>query len=246
MFYEVLVLTDLHIPSHDERSLSAVEKLMADYNWKYVLYLGDIMDFDCISSHNKENLRAIAGKTIWHDYEIANEILDRHQKLCPTAKFLYAEGNHEERIQRYIDANPQLEGMIELEVGLKLKKRKIDFISYRSGKTFKIGKARFFHGIYTNQFHAKKTVEAFGDNIFYGHTHDVQSFSKEMHGDNKTLVGQSLGCLCRYDQPYMKGRPSKWQQCVTVFYFQKDGYFNYYPIRIFDHRFVFNNKLYMP
>ena len=236
--YKVIVLSDTHVPNHDEKSIDNVMRYMKDHKWDEVVLLGDFMDFDCISSHNKDNLRTIAGKTIWKDYDIGVELLDQLQKSAPGAKFTLCEGNHEERIERYIDANPQLEGMIEIETGLELLKRKVKFIRYRKTDTHRIGKAKFFHGIYTNQYHAKKTVDNFGDNIFYGHTHDVQSHSREMKGDNKTLVGQSLGCLCRYDQAYMKGRPNKWQQAFGVFYFLPSGYFNYYVVRIFNHGFI--------
>jgi predicted phosphodiesterase len=212
---------------------------MADHEWDEVIYLGDFMDFGCISSHNKENLRAIAGKTIWRDYDIGVEILARHQKLAPKAKFTLIEGNHEHRMERYIDANPQLDGMIEVELGLELIKRKVKWVRFWSkGEIYKIGKARFIHGNYTTKYHAAKHADAYGDNVFYGHTHDVQSYSKELHGDDKTIVAQSLGCLCRYDQPYMRGKPSKWQQAFGIFYFQPNGFFTYYVPRIFKHGFI--------
>lgn len=218
---------------------------MADLSPDEVVYLGDFMDFDLISSHNKDNLRAIAGKRLDAEYVYAGQILDRHRKAAPKAKFTLLEGNHEFRIERYIDANPVLEGKVEVETGLQLLHRKINWIRcWSRGKHYKIGKARFIHGLYTNQFHAKKHVEAFGENIFYGHTHDVQSYSKELHGADKTIVGQSLGCLCRYDQGYLRGRPTKWQQAIAVFDFFPDGYFQYNVIRIFKHRFFADGKTY--
>ena len=212
---------------------------MADHKWDEVIYIGDFMDFDCISHHNKNKLREVAGKTIWKDYDVGNQILDRHQKLAPGAKFTLIEGNHEFRIEAYIDANPQMEGMIEVEKGLRLKERGINWIPFWSkGTVYKIGKARFVHGLYITQYHARKHVEAYGENVFYGHTHDVQCYSKELHGADKTMVGQSLGCLCRYDQKYMKGKPSKWQQAFAVFHFFPDGFFEYFIVRIFKSRFV--------
>lgn len=212
---------------------------MADHEWDEVVYLGDLMDFDLISSHNKENLRATSGKLIRREYDYGSEFLDRQQKLAPKAKFTLLEGNHDERIERYMDANPQLEGMLEMEQGLQLRMRKIKWVRFwTKGEIHKIGKAKFIHGLYTTKYHASKHAEAYGDNIFYGHTHDVQSHSKELAGADKTIVAQSMGCLCRYDQRYMRGKPSKWQQAFGVFYFFPDGHFTYYVIRIFKHRFV--------
>jgi predicted phosphodiesterase len=204
-----------------------------------VVLLGDVMDFDLISHHNRDNLRATQSKRIDKEYEYAGDQLDILRGLAPNAKFTLIEGNHDERIERYIDANPALEGSLELQTGLQLIQRKIRFVRFWSkGEVYKIGKATFIHGLYTTQYHARKHVEAYGTNIFYGHTHDVQSFSKELHGKDKTIVGQSLGCLCKYDQRYMRGKPSKWQQAFGVFHFLPDGHFSYNVVRIFKHRFV--------
>lgn len=202
------------------------------------------MDFDCISSHNKENLRAIAGKTIQADYDHANKILDRWQSLTD-AKITIIEGNHEFRMERYINANPQLEGMFEVPRCLHLKSRGINWVPFWSaGKTYKIGNATFIHGPSSlTGFHTKKAAHAYGSSTFYGHTHDVQCFSVEYADKAKTIVGQSLGCLCD-KQPYMRGQPDKWQLAFGVFHFFEDGYFQYECIRIFKGRFYYNGKVY--
>lgn len=201
----MIVLPDLQVPYQDEKSLKAVEKYIADNVWDEYINLGDYIDFDSISFFSRGKPRQTEAKRIISDYDEANKILDRHQNIIlkknPSAKFTLLEGNHEHRVERYLDEYPQLEGMIEVENGLNLKKRKINWVRcYDKGNLYKIGKACFHHGKYITQMHSKKMVEYYGINIFYGHTHDVQSFSKVNYGKNETLVGQSLGCLCRYDQ----------------------------------------------
>ncbi|MBR1146666.1 metallophosphoesterase [Bradyrhizobium sp. AUGA SZCCT0431] len=243
-----LVLTDIHAPYEDKRSLAAVEKLMADLRFDGYLNLGDFIDFDCISSHNKNNLRAVEGKRIHLEYDAAAVILDRHQKLIRSrnkdAEFVFLQGNHEFRVDRYLDANPQLEGMIEVPTCLEFGRRKIKWVpSWSKNKVYKIGKANFIHGRYGGENHAKKHVTKYGCNIFYGHIHDVQCHSAEMLGVDNTMVGQSLGCLC-LPQSYMHGAPDKWQQALTIFEFFPDGNFTYNVIRIFKHRFSYNGKVY--
>lgn len=212
---------------------------MGDNTWDEVIYLGDLMDWDFISKHNENNRRSQEKRRIKAEYDYANDFLDFHQKQAPGAKFTLIEGNHDYRIEDYIDKHPEEEGSIEMETALQLIKRKIKWVRYWSrGELHKIGHAIFIHGRYTNLYHAKKHVDSYGTNVFYGHTHDIQQISKELMGDNKTLVGQSLGCLCRYDQKYMRGAPSKWQQGFGVFHFFPDGYFTYFVIRIFKHRFL--------
>ena len=115
-----IVLPDIHLPYHDRDSLAAVEKMMGDYKFDGWLCLGDLMDFNVISNHNLNNLRVVEGQRIMSDYRIVNEFLDRHQAIIrknnPKAQFVLIEGNHDQRILRYIDANPAVEGMLEVPV----------------------------------------------------------------------------------------------------------------------------------
>lgn len=238
---KIVVIPDLHARAksggEDKRSLAAVEKYIKDTGCDEILQIGDFLDFDCISDHNAFNLRATENTSIEADYAVGNKILDRWQKLCKNVTIL--EGNHDFRVERFIDAYPRMAGSLEVDKGLHLADRGVKWVrSWSKGDTYKIGNAVFIHGLYTNEHHAKKHVQAFGRPVFYGHTHDIQQFSQVTAGDNKTVLGQSLGCLCDYRQQYMKGRPNRWQQAFGVFYFQANGYFNYYIPMIFNHQFT--------
>jgi predicted phosphodiesterase len=235
----VLVIPDVHVPSEDKLSMRALERYMADHKWDEIIYLGDFMDLNVISSHNANNLRAVMGQSLAKDYAAGNAILDRHQALCPGAKFVYLEGNHEFRTERYINARPEMEGLCEVPIRLNLEQRGILWVpSWSEGAVYSKGKANYSHGLYCCKNHARKHVEAFGGNLFYGHTHDVELCSKVFYGENTTVVAQSLGCMCTYGQSYLKGRPTNWQQAFATFNFRPDGYFNYFVTMLFNNAFV--------
>jgi hypothetical protein len=87
-------------------------------------------------------------------------------------------------------------------------------------------------------------VQRFGISVLYGHVHDVQVFSSHGMGTNNTLVGASLGCLC-LPQGYMRGVPTRWVQAVTVVeVLMPSGEFTFNVIRINDHRFCHNGRVY--
>ena len=238
-----MVIPDVHVPFQDDRSLNALEGYMADNRFDEVIYIGDLLDFGQISKFNQGSPKEESHK-LSDDYKIAGKILDRHISLIRKnnrkAKFTLLEGNHEERIERWIAKNPQVEDMIEVSVGLKLGERGINWVrSWSKGELYKIGKAYFIHGLYTNQYHSQKMVNNFGVNIYYGHTHDHQSFSKVLKGKDKTIEGMSLGCICEYEQNWMQGKPNNWQQGFGVFHFDKDtGHYNMSFVRIFNHSFI--------
>lgn len=240
----VLVLPDTHVPFEDKRSLAAVEQVMADHKWDEIIQIGDFLDFNCISSHNDGKPGLVEGQTLAGDFAAANAILDRWQKIAPKAKITLLEGNHEERILRYLAKYPPLKGQIEVPVNLHLKDRGIRWVpSWSAGKLYNVGNAYFHHGLYTNDANQKKMVSRFGVNIYSGHTHSVQSYSLVQYGKNKTLMGQSLGCLC-LPQSYMKNAPDNWQQCfasITVF---PNDFFTPTVVPIFNHKFWFEGKVY--
>lgn len=246
-----IILSDLQVPYEDVLSMSAVEKYMAAHRWDGYLQIGDFLDFDSISSFNYGAPRKTRGKFISNDIDRAKKILDRHQAIIRArnrgAKFVLLEGNHENRVERFLDQNPVFEGLLDIPKLLNLHERDIKWVrSWTDGKPYKIGKATFIHGNATGKYHAMKMVEDWGTSIFYGHTHDIMSMPKSRKGLSELIVGQSIGCLC-LEQEYMRGMPTRWQQGFMVLFVMPDGKFTYYIPRIFDHQFVGpDGKLYKP
>lgn len=241
--YRVLVTPDCQLPYEDEIAMNVVEQYAADHKFDEWIDLGDYLDLDFLSRYNIGNHRANANKKLREHYDYGREVLDRRLKILrsnnPKAKMTIIEGNHDFRVESFLDTQPAMEGLIEVAEGLELKQKDVQWIRFwRDKSLYRIGKALFAHGLYTSKFHAEKMVNNYGDNIFYGHTHDVQEFPKVLRGRDKTIVGQSLGCLCRYDQSYIKGAPTNWQQAFGEFWFFPDGHFTYYVPRIFKGRFI--------
>lgn len=237
---KALVLSDIHLDKDSHKILKPVEKYMADEKFDYLIYLGDILNLDCISQHNKDKLRKVEGKRILAEYELANEMLDRHQDLVgKSCEVVYILGNHENRIERYIDANPSLEGMIEVSNGLRFKERVIKEVRcYPDGEIYKIGKLAFHHGLYTSSNPAKKMVENFGVNIMFGHLHTETLYTTTSFDKKQIRKGFGIGALCNMQPDYMGRNPSKWSMGFGVVYFQDNGDFNAYQVSINNGGFI--------
>jgi len=238
----VLVTPDLQEPYEDRRSVDAVLKFASDHKWDHWIDLGDRLDFDFISRFSYGIPRLVAEKSFQRQYDYSNKSLDRWVQAvrCKNkkAKISQIEGNHDARVEHYIDKTPESEGILEVPTQLHLKERKIDWIPFATkGKTLRLGKATFLHGLYANEYHAKKHVLRYMTSVFYGHVHDLQSYSLVKQSKHTPIVGQSLGCLCDLEQEWMKGRPHNWQQGFGVFWFEPGGHFSYYVIRIINHKF---------
>lgn len=237
------VLPDIHVPLHDEKSLGAVCDYAADVWWDEVVILGDFLDMDFASKFAEGMVRQRAGKTFRKDADAGQHVLDQilaaFRKKNKNAAATLLEGNHEYRIQRVLDANPEYEGLIEVPELLRLSERGVKWVPFWStGEMYRTGKLRYIHGRWTNKYHAQKHVDMMGCNVAYGHTHDVQQFSKELMGDDKTTSAWSLGCLCLYKQPYLRGAPTRWQHAFGEAWVMPNGYFNLHVTRIFQHSFI--------
>lgn len=239
----VIVLPDFQVPYHDNQSVKVVLDYVSSIWVDEIIILGDFMDIYSLSSHSDGKPGQLEGHKIFEEYEVGNQVLDQIQRAGRNknkeCKFVLLEGNHEFRVERYYDKFPVLRGQMDVDKELRLKEREIKYVlCYSKGDVYQKGNAYFHHGLYGGDNHAKTHVSNFGTNIFYGHLHDVQGYSKVLKGKDKTIVGQSMGCLCEYEQSYIKGNPTRWQQAFGIFYFLPDGYFTYYIPRLFKHRFV--------
>ncbi len=240
---------DQHIPDHDVKSNAAVFKYLADFKPDRLILGGDLMDMTCLGAMARSQLRKVEGLRVQKEFDAGNKYLDDLQRVLPAKTQVdYIQGNHEERVERWLEEHPWLEGVLDIPNALKLEKRKIKWTaSWSKTKAIQVGKALFIHGLYHGRNHAETMVKGFGANVFYGHLHDTNSFNNITLGDNTTKVGQSLGCLCNYKAYYLKGRPTNWQQAFGVFFFRDDGFFQHYVVRIFNHQFVSpNGELYKP
>lgn len=240
---KLIILPDIQYPYHHQPSLEAIEQFMPDFKPDILIYLGDQLDLKIIRDWQEGKIRKIEGKRIIEDYKGFDKILTKHIELCGKPQIIFFEGNHEERLERYLDYNPNWEGMLEYSIYLRFKERNIKFIPF--GKTWNIGKLYFTHGPYVIEHHAKKVVKAYGRSVIYGHTHTFQAHTDVSPIDvHDVHTATSIGCLCSKNPDYMKNRPSAWVHGFAIAYIHKNGWFNDYFINITNGKFIFNGKIY--
>lgn len=239
----VLALPDIHYP--ENISLKPILSLCEDVGgFDIVVLLGDALDMTPISHWLKDRRRKLEGKRLLKDYEgFMRDILNPLAEANPGAQFVWTIGNHEDWVERYIDYNPEMEGLIEPQHHITLPDdRKIKWIPLND--VFRIGHLSYTHGAFSNKYHAYKHVITYG-NLIYGHTHTVQAYTEvSPFGRSDTHKAQSIGCLCNKSPAYLRGRKNQWVHAFNVAYVHKNGLFNDYTIHINNGRFVFNGETY--
>jgi predicted phosphodiesterase len=240
----ILVLPDIHAPYHDAKAIGAILHYASTQHVDELVQLGDYVDADAVNGHDEGKRRTQEGRRLKDEYDVANELLDQITDAVRVknsgAKLVMLKGNHEWRVDRWVDRHPEVEGLVEVEHALRLSQRGVKWVeSYPHGELHQMGKLYAAHGAYTNKYHSTKHLDEYGINLIYGHVHSIQLSSKPVFGlSHKTVEAISIGCLCNYDLPYIQGRPTKWQHAFAEVHVWGDGSFNVLPVRIHGGEFV--------
>lgn len=233
---KVIIIPDAHLTDETPKDYSAIKPFIKMFKPDKIILLGDFMDVSSLSAWDYDKKRKMEGRRFKNEISIANIELNYLAKHCN--EIIYLEGNHEDRIERYLDKNPEMEGMIEVQSQLRLRERGIKWV--KMNDLYKLGDMYFTHGMYTNIHHARKHLQALGCNICYGHTHTTQTALQNM-AMQKPYMAYALGTLGDKAPDFMKNRPCNWINQAAIFYYDtKTGHFNLYPINIIKGKFIWN------
>ena len=221
----ILVLPDIHAPYQDQRALDVVLNYAAAHKWTEVVQLGDLVDFNSISAHNKGKPKLVEGERVLAEVSAAEAVLADIRAATDCVPLVWLKGNHEWRWDRFVEEHPALEGLVALEDMLLYTNDKL-IECYPHGAIYRVGKVSFTHGVYVNKNHATTHAQNFGCNVVYGHTHQVQQYAATALGKGKAHGAWSMGCLSKLDMPYLEGRPSNWQHAFGEVYVEAGGLFS--------------------
>ena len=167
-----LVLSDIHIPYHDQAALALALAYARDYRPTHIVLNGDILDAQEISSHPKDKHNVV---TFQDELNEARQFLRVLRHDHKAAKIVYTMGNHEHRLERYLTAHaPELASVdaLALDELLELQAHGIEFVDQRC--KVQIGPFEVFHGSIIRK-DAGNSVRGHmtrrGGSVVMGHTH---------------------------------------------------------------------------
>lgn len=199
------------------------------------MVMGDFADCEGVAHWEPNSLEP---RRIVPEMKVGRLLMKETVDASPTVVTrIFLEGNHERWIQMALTKMPELfEGLEDLGIEISLKTLlaldKYGFEIFPLNDLVQIGKAHFTHGIYTVMHHAKKHLDTFKGNLYYGHLHDTQTHNQtSLEGHMETA---SLGCLCRLDPHFLKGKPTNWVNAFGIFEFFPNGNYTFVRPAILD------------
>ena len=243
----ITVLADIHASAGVTNTLlPVVTRFMTAMKTKRILLLGDILDCGCISHHNAGKPGITCGQTLKKDYAHLQGIINGWHKSMPGLSIDYLMGNHEEWVTQYIEAFPQLKGLLEIERNIKGVRK---FYPYNS--VVKLGRLSCVHepSIGRNQrvparFATKTLLEIMHDNAMGAHTHQSQQYAETIYGV-RPISSWILGSLCEINPGFLRGADGRWQNTFAIVTVEKStGLFWVEIVWVIDHRIAYGGKLY--
>ncbi len=216
-----IFISDLHIPFEDKNAVMILKGFLRWFSPKYVFLVGDIIDFYNISTFDKNPERE---NRLQNDIDRTFEFLIDIRIICPNAKIVYLEGNHENRLLRYLWKHPEIANLraLSIENLLNLEDMNIEYKNCKESCIFHGFSIE--HGDLVRKFSgytAKSQMEKRGISGLSGHSHRLSMhYMTNMSGE---LVWVENGCLCTKDQEYLIGIPN-WQQGWSVGYWDGEKF----------------------
>ena len=237
-----IMVPDVHLDLQPSEAYKVVKRFMKSYKTDFIVLLGDFMNCTSLSHWIADKPRKLENKRYEKEIDACKIELDYLAKY--TKDIIYIEGNHCAWIEYYIDKHPEVEGIIEVEKRLELKKRDITWV--RLNNLYCVGdKAKLYltHGIYLNKYHAQKHLSSFGCNLVYGNSHSPQVALINMKM-TEPYMAWGLGWLGDINEmKYLRNKPVNWMHQFAILELESDM-FNLTPINIIDGKFIYNGKRY--
>ena len=213
--FTVLIAGDLHIPFQDTPTLECVERFWNDLKPNLEILGGDLADFYAISPFDTNPSRAFS---LQDELDTVRGWLEKRANKNPNAKRVFLEGNHEDRLRRWLwrhGSDMSSLRALTVEELLGLKELNYQHLTYRS--VVDLLGCRIEHGYRASrsaampQNVAQLMARATNSSGICHHTHRVNAVhwtdSRGSHSYREN------GCLCRMDLEYAPF--PNWQHAVT-------------------------------
>ena len=232
-----LVVGDVHIgPNQNLRRADWLGWAIRSLKPQRVVFIGDLMTFDCVSDWDKDKRKKMEGRRYVKDIESGKEFLDRMHlanKQEHSPDYILLEGNHEDRLRRYLDRDPTMDGAINY-----IRDLGIDSWFTVPYKEYFIHKGAYFTHVpitangkaITGANVCAKALQIHQHSVIFGHTHKLGVESVHRHGSKHLCHAVNVGCYFEHVDEYAIGAANSYWRGLVLIDHYKQGRFNPIPI----------------
>ena len=247
-----LVFGDAHVdPNFSTDHLKWIGKLIVDWQPDVIVDLGDFGEFGSLSDYDRGK-KSFEKRRIYKDMEAckgAQEVLNSPLEEYNKNKRKFKErqykprkirlgGNHEGRIERFVQNNPELDGLLSIDQ-LGYRKFGWEYVPYKQPIILDgVAYCHYFSsGVMGNpisgEYLAQTLLRRNHMSTTVGHSH-LLKFAHDVDANGNNLWGLSAGCCMAHTPEYADGAKYWWRGVVKKHNVKNGDY---------DPEFVSLNKL---
>lgn len=226
------ILSDVHIPYHDEAALAAAVAYLKKRKPDVLLLNGDFADFYTISRYTKNPKK----RNFKREVKLLREGLSWLRSQFATSRIVYKMGNHDERWDHWLwNHAPEISDLpqVRLPSILGAKKLGIEFVG--DGRPVMTGKLAVFHGHelsggpFVPAMPARSAFLRTTASVMVGHHHRTSTHTQP-NWKHEEIVCWSVGCLADLNPEY--SRVNSHNHGCAVIDVADDGQFSVHNLRL--------------
>ena len=198
-----IILSDMHFPFIDKKIVKLILAFVKDYKPDFICLNGDIADLYSLSRYMKK-LKI----DLKDELSEIRSFLRELREVSPKSYIFYTQGNHEERLEKFIFGQAPALNLEELQIKNLLELDELNIEYYKEGSYFYKG-MRYTHGTLIRK-HAAYTAHGNMENfcrgivsaVICGHTHRMGRSDRTVI--DETFESYENGCLCYLEQEYVE------------------------------------------
>jgi hypothetical protein len=235
-----LIIPDTQVkPDVNLEHLGWLGKYIVDIKPDVIVHLGDHFDMPSLSSYDK-GTAAIEGKRVQEDIEVGKLGLDlilepmkrynnaarKNKKAVYSPELHFLMGNHEDRVDRYINTHPELQGYMSIE---ELGIESAGFTRHKYMQPVNIDGILYSH-YFANPMsgrpysgRAAGLLQRVGKSFVMGHRQELDYTCRELC-DGSRQMGLVAGAFYQHDEGYKGPQGNKHWRGVVVLHEVRDGW----------------------
>lgn len=229
------ILSDIHLPYHDEVALSVAVAYLKEAKIDALLLNGDTMDFYGMSTHEKDPRK----RRFKAEIDCFKEFIEWIKQELDVPIY-FKVGNHEYRYERWMMLKaPELLDIDSFKFSEVLQFGKHGIIEIGSSTRIKAGKFSIYHG---HEFKGSGGVNPARwlslkakISSAVGHFHKASEHVWR-DSDDVTRACYSFGCLCDMSPEYLP--ENEWTQGFAILHLDKNGDY------VMNNKKIINGKVY--
>lgn len=249
-----LVVGDVHCgPGQNLRRADWLGWAIKDIQPTRVVFIGDFLTLDSLSGWDKDKRKKMEGRRYAKDIESGKEFLERMYDAMgwepglTGPPFILTEGNHEDRLWRYLDKDPSFSEHVDYRKDLGLIQRGWKVVPYK--EDFRHKGVCYTHIPITAAGRpiSRKDIcgaalDTYGVPVIFGHTHRLANAQLHRKGTAHLQEALNVGCYFEHIDDYAQGSQTNyWRGLVVIDHYQT-GRFGFRTIPMSELRKLYRGR----